>query len=96
MNISHIRTVKQMKEFMEKNQEFKMFVKNKEEVYEWLQKTLVKVKYLRISKKEKGVVLRYIKQITQYSDKQIKRLVRRYKETGVVWKKWQRNTFSQK
>lgn len=96
MNISHIRTVKQMKEFMEKNQEFKMFVKNKEEVYEWLQKTLVKVKYLRISKKEKGVVLRYIKQITQYSGKQIKRLVRRYKETGVVWKKWQRNTFSQK
>ena len=93
MNISHIHTVEQMEKFLKLEEEFTLSAENKEEVYKWLNNLLVQVKYLTLSKKKRGLVLRYVKKITQYSDKQIKRLITKYKNGNLRWINWQRNTF---
>ncbi len=56
----------------------------KEEIYRWIQDTVVSVRYLRLGKKEKGKVLRYLTVYSGYSTSHIKRLVRQYAETGYV------------
>jgi len=98
MDISNIRSLEQMKQFLKKisNEKFTLSAKNKEEIYTWINGILVSVKYLCLPKKQKGIVIRFIKSITNYSDKQIKRLIRKYKNGNLSWKKWQKNKFKQK
>jgi len=40
---------------------------SKEVIYKWLERTLVRFRYLWLDKKQKGLVLRYIEHITGYS-----------------------------
>ena len=56
----------------------------KEEVYQWVEETLVLVKYLTLRKKEKGAVLRYLVDYSEYTPRQVRRLVQQYAETGRV------------
>jgi len=47
-------------------------------------KTLVKHEYLRLGKRDKGIVTRYLIKITGYSLAQAKRLIGQYTKTGSV------------
>jgi len=64
---------------------------SKDEVYSWVENTLIRFGYLFQKKKEKGLVLRYIEHLTGYSRQQITRLVKQQKDTGYVRRK-QRTT----
>jgi len=57
---------------------------SKDEIYSWVEHTLVKFGYLFQNKKEKGYILRYIERLSGYSRQQITRLVKQQKDTGYV------------
>jgi hypothetical protein len=53
---------------------------SKREKYTFLLETLVKLKYRQVNKKQKGIIKKYLQKITGYSDIQIKRLIKKWKE----------------
>ncbi|MDQ6967121.1 MAG: hypothetical protein Q9M14_00380 [Mariprofundaceae bacterium] len=57
---------------------------SKEDVYNWLEKTLIRFRYMWLDKKKKGLVLRYIEQITGYSRQHVSKLVHAYTKTGHI------------
>ena len=57
---------------------------SKEVIYKWLERTLVRFRYLWLDKKQKGLVLRYIEHITGYSRQHVSKLVHVYVKTGHI------------
>ena len=56
----------------------------KQEVYSWIERTLVLFRYLKLEKKEKGQVLRYVERLTGYSRQHLTKLVKQYRKTGYI------------
>jgi len=56
----------------------------KDDVYQWIERTLVRFRYLWLSKKEKGLVRAYIQRLTGYSRPQLNRLIAQYRRTGHI------------
>jgi len=54
--------------------------KNKQNMYDWVGKTLSRFRYWGVGKREKSIILSYLETITKRSRVQLKRLVRRKKE----------------
>ena len=57
---------------------------SKDDIYAWVERTLNRLRYGKLGKKEKGVVLSYLIQLTGYSRQQVTRFIARYRETGHV------------
>ena len=57
---------------------------SKDDIYAWVERTLIRQRYSGLCKKEKGQVLRYLIQMSGYSRQQITRLIARFRETGHV------------
>jgi transposase InsO family protein len=57
---------------------------DKRERYRWVQKTLVKHRYMLLGKADRGTIIRYLMKVTGYSLAQTKRLIRQYVKTGTV------------
>lgn len=55
---------------------------DRDEAYEWIGQTLGRFRYHSETKKNKGVIKRYVMTMTGYSETQIDRLIARKKETG--------------
>jgi len=64
---------------------------SKDDIYAWVERTLNRIRYGRLDKKEKGLVLRYLIQLSGYSRQQVTRLVTRHRKTGHVHRR-QRTT----
>jgi hypothetical protein len=58
--------------------------KNRNEIYAWIGATLTKFRYFGETKKDKGIVKRYLIAMTGYSEEQIDKLIRKKKEVGLV------------
>ena len=86
MHDANIVSVAQLKEFVKlsKCAEFKSS-STKEETYRWIEEALGKFRYFSLrSKKEKTIVLSYLKQMTGLSRGHIKKLVKRKKRCGRI------------
>jgi len=84
MNDSNIVSLAQLRELVKlsKCAEFKS-TSTKEETYKWIEEALMKFRYFSLrSKKERGIVLSYIKQMTGLSRGHVKKLVKRKKSNG--------------
>jgi len=57
---------------------------DKDEVYSWVERTLVRFRYLWLSKKHKGLVRRYIERLTSLSHSQLTRLIKQYRKSGRI------------
>ena len=57
---------------------------NKQERYRWVQKVLVKHRYMTLSKSDRGTITRYLMKVTAYSLAQIKRLIQQYTKTDEI------------
>jgi len=53
---------------------------NKQKMYEWIGDTLVRLRYDRVTKKEKGIILSYVETMTHLSRDRLKKLARRRKK----------------
>jgi len=86
MNDANIVSVAQLKEFVKlsKCAEFTSS-STKEETYRWIEEALGKFRYFSLrSKKEKTIVLSYLKQMTGLSRGHVKKLVKRKKRNGRI------------
>jgi len=84
MNEEGIRTIEQVRQFLEGTADVEFAIGTKAKRYEWIEKTLIRFRYLELCKREKGLLLRYLRKVSGYSRVQVKRFVRQYFETGHV------------
>ena len=86
MNDEHIVSIAQLQEFLKGVDGAVTFSsetkgnKNKQKRYEWIGQTLGKFRYGKLKKKEKGIVLKYLRQVTKLSNTHLKKLIRRKKK----------------
>jgi hypothetical protein len=57
---------------------------SKDDIYAWVERTLNRLRYSKLRKKEKGLVLRYLIQLSGYSRQQVTRFISQYRKTGHV------------
>ena len=73
-----------MEALLETSQEVRFAAKGRKEIYEWVERVLVRQEYAMQGKRTRGVVRAYLAKMTGKSLPQITRLVRQYRETGQV------------
>ncbi len=88
MNDTQIETLDQVRQFLEGTEAISFQIESKDARYRWIQHTLVKFRYLKLSKTNKGLITRYIRKMTGYSLAQVKRLIKQYRKHG----RWSENT----
>ncbi len=98
MTIRNLKTLEDLELFLEGNQQVAFTVLgNKTERYQFIHKTLIKFSYLTLGKKDKGVVIRYLIKMTEYSRQQMTRLIGQYAKTGqICWTPSRSNGFDVK
>ena len=85
MKLEQLNSLDAIRQFLQGTQAVAFSVAtSKQERYRWVQKTLVKHRYILLGKADKGTITRYLMKVTGYSLAQTKRLIRQYIQTGTV------------
>jgi len=84
MNDSKLNRLAQIKSFLSETEAIEFNKKSKKDAYSWIEETLRKFSYVILSKKEKGLIRRYLRKITGYSRAQLTRQINQYRNTGQV------------
>ncbi len=84
MNDSHIETLDQVRHFLDGAADMEIAASSKTECYLWIQRTLIRFQYLTLGKADRGLIRRYLQQISGYSRAQITRLIKQYQKTGRI------------
>lgn len=74
-----IGSISQIDKFLKDNKGMELEIMSVKEKYEFIKIVLVKIKYRNLSKKDKHLVLKYLKFFTQYSKGHLKKLIRKWK-----------------
>ena len=77
-------TREQMREFLAASEELDLALARRTEIYDLVERTLRRQRYLALTKKDKGVVRRYLAKLSGRSLPQITRLIRQYRQSGAV------------
>jgi hypothetical protein len=80
MNDAHLRSIEDIGKFLQGNENVEITISSQKERYQWIGHILLRFRYKRLRKKEKGIIKRYIQKLTGYSRIQTKRLVRKHFE----------------
>jgi len=85
MNEKDLKTIDQLQHFLEGTQAVAFVVlSDKDERYQWIQRTLIRFNYETAKRHEKGIIIRYLIKISGYSRQQITRLIRQYCNGGRI------------
>lgn len=95
MNDEHIISISQIKELLKLNSKINFRAVLKKEKYDWIGEVLGRFKYFSLKKKEKGIIRKYIKQMTGLSICQLTKLISRKKKFGRVFLFLQRDIIFQ-
>jgi len=88
MDETQIRTLEEVERFLAGTADTSLKLHgSKDDVYAWIQHTLVRFRYMGLRKKPKGLVRRYIQQLSGYSRPQMNRLIKQYRKTGYIRRK---------
>ena len=83
MKLEDLTTIEQLEDFLAGTQVVAFSVlSDKDACYRWIQRELVKFRYLKLPRPGKGVVIRYLIKVSGYSRQQITRLIGQYRKTG--------------
>lgn len=85
MNNLPTGSIGQMEEFLKSNDFIQMEIGSDPEKYEFLKTVLIKTGYAKLRKKEKAIVIRYLKFLTGYSRGHTKKLVNRWRKGLLFW-----------
>ncbi|MBM4450368.1 MAG: hypothetical protein FJ022_06160 [Chloroflexi bacterium] len=97
MNDEKLNTVEQVKPFLEGSGALEFEGVSIEERYRWIETVLMRFKYPQLNRVEKGVIRRYIENVSGYSRAQVSRLIKCYRQQGRLSKRQQRrHWFSRK
>jgi hypothetical protein len=97
-NIDNLTTVESLDQFLQGKQVIALGVLgDKTERYQFTQKILVKFTYQTCSKKDKGLISRFLMKMTGYSRQQVTRLIGQHKRKGrIEWQPCRDNGFSRR
>ena len=84
MQNAHRITLEEMRRFVAASGNLSFQGAGRREIYGFVERSLRAQQYLRLSKKDKGVVRRYLAKLSGRSLPQITRLIRRYRQCGTV------------
>src|ERR1051326_2718061 len=84
MDDSDATSLEQIRAFLAGSAPVQFSGQGREEVYAWVEKTLVRLEYGGLGKSGKGLVRRYLAQMTGLSRAQVTRLITGYSTTGRV------------
>lgn len=88
-------SLEQIQAFLEGSQELRFEANDRQELYAWMERTLVQQEYLCLGRGEKGLVRRYLSKMTGLSRAQVTRLIGQYRECGKVRaKSYRRHCFA--
>jgi transposase InsO family protein len=97
MDDKELRTLEQVKQFLDSSQVIEFRGINLKEKYYWTEEVLKRFKYQWLKKAGKGVMREYIEKVTGYSRSQVNRLIWRYRQTGKIKPtEYQRHRFRRK
>jgi transposase InsO family protein len=95
MDDSQTTSLEQIRALVNANSTVRFAAQRREEVYEWIEKTLVRHEYAGLRKPDKGVLRLYVGQMTGLSRAQVTRLIGAYQQTGrLTIAPYQRTRFS--
>jgi transposase InsO family protein len=87
----------QIQDFLKGSQGVSFAGQDKKEVYDWVGRLLVAQEFAQQDKKRRGAIRAYVEKVTGLGSAQVTRLVRMYKETGIVEiRAYQRREFPRK
>ena len=84
MDDSNAKSLEQIQAFVTGRGELRFTGQRREEVYAWVERTLVQHQYASLKRSQKGLLRRYIASLTGLSRAQVTRLIRGYATTGLV------------
>src|ERR1700688_1507137 len=84
MDDSEATSLEQIEAFLAGSGGVRFAGQERDEVYAWTERTLVRHQYPGLSKREKGLLRRYVSQMTGLSRAQVTRLIAGYSDTGHV------------
>lgn len=98
MNLDELKQIEQIEAFLAGTQPVVFIVADdKTARYAWLEHTLVKWRYQRRPRSEKGLLLRFMAQVVGYSPAQVKRLIKQHRDTGhICWQPARGNGFQRR
>ena len=83
MKLNDLRSIDQLRDFLDGTQAVVFaVVTDKDKRYQWIQQTLIKLRYGRLSKADKGIIIRYLMKVSGYSRQQATRLIGQYIDCG--------------
>ena len=84
MDDTEATSLEQIRAFLAGSEEVRFAGQRREEVYAWIEKTLVRLQYASLNKPDKGLVRRYITRMTGLSRAQATRLIALQRRSGRV------------
>ena len=97
MNDGQLQTVEQLRQFLEGSDGVEFRGLTAKDKYYWIEEVLIRFRYHRLKRSEKGVIRRYLQKVTGYSRAQVSRLIAEYKRTGRLKKTgYRRHRFPRK
>jgi hypothetical protein len=89
-------SLEQIRAFLEVSGDIEFRATRRQEVYEWVTRTLCEQEYWHQRREVNGLLRLYIGKMTGLSGAQVTRLIGRYRETGTVQEKpYRRNRFKE-
>lgn len=84
MNTNRIVSIRDIERFLQGADKIDFCVQSKKEKYHFISDTLVRAKYNQLRKKKCSLVIKYLKKITGYSNRQIDRLIFKWKKGELI------------
>jgi len=84
MNDSPLKTIEELRKFLKSSTLLSFKGQKRDEIYEWVEDTIIKFDYHVLGKKNKGVIKKYLEKITGLSRAQVTRLIGKQRKTGSV------------
>ena len=82
MNDNHLKTLEQVRAFLDGTQAIEFSLTTKTERYDFIRRTLIRFTYHRLSKPDKGLLLSFMTHVSGYSRIQVKRLTKTWLKRG--------------
>jgi len=80
-----IRTLEDIEQFLLEPTSSQLKLQgNTDDVYKWIERTLIRFRYHWLGKLQKGLVLRYIEQLSGYTRQHVTKLVKQQRKTGYI------------
>jgi len=97
MNDEGLQTIEQVRQFLEGSEAVEFRGVTAKEKYSWIEEVLIRFRYHRLKRREKGIIRRYVGKVTGYSRSQVSRLIREYLQTGQLRRtQYRRHRFARK